>query len=303
MSELQRLLTELPRPFRRDAVPTEALILGWPGAGALRASITSGVLLLEGEGGAPSASVALEGTLADVVLTLQSFGCLAILPTAAVGALPAAVLLDEGARDVLPSGIPFVRWTNPLWRLLAPVAAALRAAGDRIAIAMGQLNLLTAAAEFADYWGLFTGIARRTGEADEAYTSRQLDELLRPRENNEALALLIEHDTGHQVIEVRDLRRDIFRCSAVTLRHHPLAGRRYNAAVVEIRLADFGDLSVEYLARLHVAAGVLVLIVGQLPLRLTLHVTVRIRGAQVGQPPAFIVGTSTVGVGSVGVGS
>jgi hypothetical protein len=303
MSEIGRLLAELPKVIRPDAMAVPAFTLSWPGTGTATVELAHETLLLTSVDGGPTGTVSVAGRLGDVVPALESLGFTAVLADPAAAVLPANLLIDEGARDVTAGGIVFFRWTNPLWRLLVPAAVALRARAANIDAGIRQLDLLDAATDFADFWGTFTGIPRRAGEDDPLYTARQLLEVLRHRENNEALAALIEHDTGHVVIEVRDLRRDVFRCSATPLRGHPLPGWRYNAAVAEIRLADFGDALVEYAVRNNIAAGVTAFIQGQLSARVTVSLTVRVRGAQVGSPPAFVVGTTAVGVGSVGVGT
>lgn len=137
-------------------------------------------------------------------------------------------------------------------------------------------------------------------EADAAFTRRQLRELLRPRENNLALARAIDEDTGTPVREVRDLERDLFVVGRTPLRGHPLAGTRYNAATAEVVLEGLPTRAVVAAAKRHAAAGVHVLVLGRMvptpgtsSLRLVARVTI------IGEVPYMQIGVTPIGGGRI----
>jgi hypothetical protein len=285
-------------------MPTPAIVLTYTGTGTATAEVTeTGVSMTSTE--LSPITVAFESRTLEALcidITGATGGLItATLADAAVAAVRAAALLPDGPVALAGLGRSFARWTNPVWQFGAAFGEALAAAAARLDAALAQLNLLTSAGFFANLWGRLTGTVRRTGEADDTYTIRQLHELLRPRENNEALAALIEEDAGVAVTEVRDLRRDVLELSGGPLRQGMLPGRDYNACVAEVRLEqDFPSVAVLAATRGNVAAGIACRVRGTLPIVAESTLAVYLRDLQVGEPPAMTIGTTAIGVGKVG---
>ncbi len=250
----------------------------------------------------PLATVSRLGTLGELALALTAVPDVGVvLELAGSEAVRAAVLLEAPAMPVGGAGLPVFRWTNPTWQLLEAVRPLLEAAAADVDVAVDQLHLLRAAGDFAELWGAFTGTDRVSGELDEAYTARQLLELLRPRENNQALAALLEHDTGVVVEEVADLRRDVFVCSGSRMRGRPLAGRRFNACTTEVRVSGFPGGAVADLAARHAAAGITVFVTGTMELDgLDSDLDIGSGELQVGEPPPMQIGVTAIGIGKIG---
>jgi hypothetical protein len=304
MRERDALLRALSRMFRTDPMAVPTFELFYLGAGTLTATVADGVLTLTGIGGAPSRTIALEPlTLEQLLVEVLAIGngLSAGIDLTQLDALPvrAVTLLDDGPRDVTAEGVSLSRFTNPLWFVFDAVAERLTAAAVDLDAAVAQLNLLTAAGFFADFWGTLTGTVR-SGEDDEAYTARQLFELLRPRENNEALALILERDFGLPVREVVDLRREVFTLGG-PLRGRYLPGRRFNTATCEIRVDGFPSAVALAAAHTHAAGGVRVFMSGRLDLTGTGSLF-GLRGgtAQIGEPPPMQIGVTPIGIGKIG---
>jgi hypothetical protein len=299
------LFAGLSRVIRRDPVAAPALTLTYSGAAALLARIAEDALVIEDEDGTPQAVIALEGrTLAQLVGDVEAalLGVGAVLVDDAWAPVLAEALLVDGPTPLDGAGVTFSVFTSPNWRLLGAVRGAVEGAVARLDAGMAQLNLLTADGAFADLWGQLTGTPRRREESSTAYTLRQLRELIRHRENNMALADLIEQEVlGVHVVDVTDLRPLVFVCSGSPMRGRPLAGRRYNAATCEVVLEGFPSVFILELARAHVAAGVTVFVRGTYTLaegRVDYRVTSS--PLRIGTPPPMVIGTGIVGVGQIG---
>lgn len=136
-------------------------------------------------------------------------------------------------------------------------------------------------------------------EPDDAYTQRQLRELLRPRENNIALAVAITEDTGVPVREVRDLRRQVFTLNG-PLRGRPLPGTRCNTATAEVVLEGEPTVAVIASAQAHAAAGVHVLVLGAMtPPMGASTLDVVVRAIVIGDVPPMQIGVTPIGGGRI----
>ncbi len=298
--ERQALLQALPRMFRTDPRPVAALSCTWGGAVGITLAVTDGAIVLADADGVVVASVALVGTLGDVAAALNSVLNLTCTLTDPVAAPVAAATLLEAPAAPLSAAVTIHRWTNPTWQLLEAIRPGLEAAAGDIDTAIAQLNLLMAGGDFAELWGVLTGTVRRPGELDATYTARQLRELLRPRENNQALAQLIEEDTGVVVDGIVDLSREVYRPSATPLAGAFLPGRRYNASTAEVRMRGFPGGLVAHLAQANAAAGITVFVVGALDLDgLGSDLEVDSSPIQVGEPPFMQIGVTAIGVGRI----
>lgn len=137
-------------------------------------------------------------------------------------------------------------------------------------------------------------------EADDVYTRRQVRELLRPRENNLALAIAITEDTGIAVREVRDLSRDVLIVSRTPLRAGVLAGSRFNAATAEVQLEDLPLPSVVAAAARHAAAGVHVLVLGTMhPPLIVGDLDIVVSPIVIGLVPPMQIGVTPIGGGRI----
>jgi hypothetical protein len=286
--ELQGLLRELPSPWLKDPEGVPAIHLTGPGGASL--VLTGDYIIATPTPGDQPTVIPVEGTtLREVVQRLTDAGIAATLAPGTDPILAAAVLIEAEAFS-LPvqtaskwgqsqwntarwslralSGKPtdIWRWTSETWRLLDPIAEQLKDETENMLVGLAQMNLLTSATTFADWWGRYTGIPRKPGEVDDAaYTARQRDELLRPRENNLALANLLEHDFPPlKVSLVEDSVRRCFQPSDdKQLRYRPLRGWRYNVATIEIAV-EGGFPSADFIAAAerNAACGVKVFVHG-----------------------------------------
>jgi hypothetical protein len=105
--------------------------------------------------------------------------------------LLAAAIFDSAAGHDLTIPLLLSVDLNPLTTLLKPVAFAIYDHEANIDTALAQLNLLTSEQYFADYWGGLLGILRLSGESDLDYTQRIVDEIMRKRDNNRSLEIII----------------------------------------------------------------------------------------------------------------
>lgn len=311
-ANLERLLRGgalATRVWRKDPVPVLALELTYTGPGTAVVELRDDAhFVVSGESGAGSFDIDLDAdgfTLADLVEAILQHGDYgALLQDPASTELLAISLITEPSRPIGPGGVTFHRFTSPNWRLFRAIAKRLDLTEPDLDAAAEQLNLLKAAEFFADFWGTFTGTLRKDGESDEAYTARQLRELLRPRENNGALADLIEEDVlGSEITEVADLEPKIFRPSGTPLRGFFLPGRYYNAASFEIVGEGTGNLSlVGELVRVNRAAGTTGYVIAKFrsddPTSY-LHFNDEIP-VKAGSPPPMQIGVGAIGVGKIG---
>lgn len=314
LRERSALLDALPRRYPKGPAAAATLEVMHPGPAAITITVGDQVVTVESPSGTfrrylgarpagGDATIGVAATIADLRGWLSTVGLTGTLVDSTADAVNASALLEDGPITLAPLEThPFVRWTEALWRLFDPAAVALVAAAERIAIGLAQMNLLTAAADFADFWGLLTGTVRRPVEADEAYTARQLHEILRPRENNESLAALLEEEHGVPVREVRDLERDIFLCSVTPLTGFPLMGKKYNAASAEAVFGGMPPPGAFETARGNVAAGITIFLRGELTLG-DQETPYYLGGSSylIGAPPAMqIGGPHPIGIGKIG---
>ena len=143
-----------------------------------------------------------------------------------------------------------------------------------------------------------------SSEADDLYVARQLDELLRPRENNLALADLIETDfPGTIVEEVRNLLSDVFLFSNTPMRNHRLLGDRYNTATAEVRLGTFPEKAIIDAAEDNAAAGIKVFVLGRAALAVPeSNLVLQSTTLQIGEAPPLRIGGLTGDEGKIGLG-
>lgn len=303
--ERDALLSYLPTPWRKDALPVPVFQVLLAQAGTVR--VADGRLDVVDGSGVSLLSVDLDdrhltmAQLFDTIVATPLLGAVALADDITADQLAGSLLDTE---DVVADGggaVQLFRWSSPTWRLLDPARRQLVEKVAKIDIGLAQGNLLTSAGDFADWWARWLGAMRREGEGDATFTARQLRELIRPRENNLALATLLEAEFGVTVVEVIDLRPLVFVASRTPLRGHPLRGWRYNSASIEVRLIGFPSAALIALARQQLAAGITAFFLGVYDLE---AVPAAYDFAEtpivIGTPPAMQIGPGRIGVGKIG---
>lgn len=114
-------------------------------------------------------------------------------------------LLDGSGAQVSSNGDCVYAYRSLLWALMHAYAIELARAEDAITDMLDQMSIATADNEFLDEWSGYFGFPRAAGELDAALRLRVLQEALRPRSNNMAIALAIEQQFGRLVISVADV--------------------------------------------------------------------------------------------------
>lgn len=81
---------------------------------------------------------------------------------------------------------------------LDAVGSEVFLAATQVLNALDQMSTTTADGEWLDEWGGYFGIPRNSGEPDRYYGSRIIAEVIRPRENNVAIASAIRLAFGQE---------------------------------------------------------------------------------------------------------
>lgn len=108
----------------------------------------------------------------------------------------AALILADGEGDVRS---PIRAHTQLLPVLFAATGESLADARDTIPIALAQLILTTARAEFLELYGDIFGIRRLPGQTDPEYAQHIIDEVKRPRSNAYAIRANVRRRIGAEV--------------------------------------------------------------------------------------------------------
>lgn len=88
--------------------------------------------------------------------------------------------------------------------VMGAVAERLQVLGTDVDAGVSQLHVLKASEEWLDLWGTVFGISRKTGELDDGYGPRLIEETIRQRPQPQALTDIVLKTTGVTVI-LRDL--------------------------------------------------------------------------------------------------
>lgn len=201
----EALLSWLPRFFQKDPLPYLALRLNRFGTWRI-ASRTLTVTPGPDNPGAPTRTYDLAAfTVAGLANQLSADGYDPLLEAGPDQGLLSALVLLDGEGDLSTSnGNALYAWSNLLFAYLMPMAAELDQAQVQIGNMLLQMETQTAEGEWLDFIGSYYGVPRKVGEADRPYGERIIVEVLRPRANNNAIALAIEEATG-QPTEVIDV--------------------------------------------------------------------------------------------------
>lgn len=298
MTERAQLLELLPDFFSAEAEPVPALTVTYAGGGMAVLEVSDEQLSVLVDNAEVARLDLTAETLGSLPASLTALAPDVTLTPLLPGVMPAVVLLDSGRVE---PPVTLTAWRSATWRVLEALGHRLGRSATKLDAGVAQANLLTSAGHFADLWGQLLGRGRRLDEDDATYTARLLRETLRPRENNQALAALLEEDfPGLEVFQVRDNRPRVFRCSGTPLRHFHLAGRRYNAGVVDVELRGNASREVSDAAQFHVAGGVLAWVVGVIGLDGGPGLGLADTPLQIGPPAPMQIGTGTIGLGAIG---
>lgn len=130
----------------------------------------------------------------------------------------ASVLLPGTGDQDRSNGDHLYGFRSILWAHLKAIAAELTDADAALAALLRQLILPEARERWADFWGTYFGLARRSGELDATYTQRILAEFYRARNNPVAMRRNVERDVGADITLFEPWRR------MMTLSRDPLSG-------------------------------------------------------------------------------
>ena len=229
------LLRELPSPWRKEAVAVVALTIDGPLGTVV--TLGSDVLTVQAPSSLTPTAIPLAQTLDAIRLECGNVGVGCALTNVALAPVSGGVLLPFPTTVVQATApVSLFAWTSDTWWVLDPLAEQLAAESVNVDVGLAQLNLLTAAMSFADYWGTYLGIPRFPGEDDATYTARMRWWTIRPKENNYALANCLEEDFPPlKVSAVEDTVTHCFEPSDDRpLRYRPLRGWHYNVATIDI---------------------------------------------------------------------
>lgn len=196
----ERLLHDLPGVFDRDPDSVLALRLYHPDG--LRWTVAATTLTLI-PGAGPEQTYTLTGiTLHDLATTLAADAIQITYQNSTLNARPATLLIpgqgaQDGAADRQRDGL--YAFQSILWAHLTALGQELTQADAALAALLRQLILPQAREDWADVWGDYFGVPRRTGESDPDYTQRIIAEFYRARNNPAAILGNIQRLTGEQL--------------------------------------------------------------------------------------------------------
>ena len=161
--ERAQLLANIPSYPRHWELPVAALTVTYAGGGTPYVTVDDVAWRVRGDDGAESFTIPLDDgvTLEGFLVALRQHTGYDGDTLQGYADVRAAALVEESERALGPTATTFHVGTNPLWLLATTLARNLARAAARIDIGLTQLNLLTAATSFADYWGTFVGALRR----------------------------------------------------------------------------------------------------------------------------------------------
>lgn len=211
MKLTRKLVGYLNRVFDKSPAPVLALRLRYDGAMTWR--VEDGVLSTTTTGGSGGnvqvnlASFTVAG-LASYMAGQPGYS-VPYVNSAAVGALSARVLLDSDGDQAQSNGDHITAYTSLLWAWLDPVARELKDAAEQIDQAVLQMVPQTAAGEWLDELGAYYAVERQAGESDGLYAPRIIAEVVRPKNNNVAIANAVDVVAGGGASRVTDAPLDV----------------------------------------------------------------------------------------------
>jgi len=214
MGMIRALQNNLPRTFEIQPAPESALVVQYHAACTLTINAHDQLLISLS---AINVTIDLaDHTLETLSNTLAELGFSVIQQNAAFLAYDARILIAQDGQYAGGDHIALQAFTNPLWSIIKPLAAALEEAdGHRLAF-LTQLNLPDAAAFWADTWGDYFGVPRRINEVDAHYTQRIIAEVFKARNTTIAIEQGIRESLDVQITIIEPWRR-MFKLSGSRL--------------------------------------------------------------------------------------
>jgi hypothetical protein len=128
-------------------------------------------------------------TVGEVVQRLQDAGVIASANILVPANAPGITIMDA-----VGGGVNLHR--SLLWRFLDMFATELTAARAAVDAALDQMSVPTADGEWLDEWGAYFSFSRIDGERDEVYGQRLIAEIIKPKQNNMAIAMAVRQAYG-----------------------------------------------------------------------------------------------------------
>lgn len=138
-------------------------------------------------------------SVAGLVGALVADGFVVTSANQKFSALSACVLVEGRGDEYESDGDHVMAFQSLLWALMSAYAEEVIAARGQVGEALRQMVMLTAEAEWLDFWGTLYSVPRLPGESDAAYQVRIPKEAFRLRNNARAIELAIRDATGFDV--------------------------------------------------------------------------------------------------------
>ncbi len=174
-----------------------------------------------------------------------------------VSKLSSKILIDgNGDTAVTITDSKLYGATSLLWVYLDALWRELEQAGVQIVQMINQLVVTQSEGEWADVWGSYYAIYRKSGESDNEYTTRIIYETLRAKVNHLALENILENDLG-DTVSIIEPWKQIFVTNKSNLNstHHLYDGNFYAYCTIEIA-SSFPKALLQPIVEKNKAAGI-----------------------------------------------
>jgi hypothetical protein len=185
---VEKLMASLHRVFAQDPVAEIALRIHHPIW--YRWTVSGNTLTLTQSGYPDTVITLADKTLATLAAAVDALPEFSVTLAAEWSGLSALALLNGSGQQSDSNGNALRVFTSDLWRLLSGAGDAIGQAADAIPQAIAQVYLGDADGEWLDEHGRYYGITRLLGESDDAYLDRIITEIMLPRANNRAIAII-----------------------------------------------------------------------------------------------------------------
>lgn len=215
---MDRVILPLPSIFARD--PEAVLALRVRHADGCEWRVAGDTLTLTTPSQTWTADLAGQ-TLGALAFALVAAGFEVVYQNDDLLHLSALVLLEGSGDQAVSNGDHLTAYTAPLAVLLAAVGRALAAGRAAVPMALAQMILPDATAEWADLFGEVLGIPRPTAMTDADYTAHLIAEVTRLRSNPVAIMRNLRRLTGRDYA-VREPWKEVayLSVSALSGAHH-----------------------------------------------------------------------------------
>ncbi len=173
----------------------------------------------------------LSGTLQALAADLTAAGFIVRYVNPDLMHLSVAALLRGSGNDASSAHDQLQVFRSDLWTMLDAYSVVVDQADRDIVEAIAQLYIGTADGEMLEYWGEYFGVPRNASEADDAYRTRIIIEVLRPKNNKIALENAASEIAGDR-IEIYEPWTDLFRLSESRLDAQKMYDGEYSTPYV-----------------------------------------------------------------------